>query len=210
MLSPRRSGQLPFLGLCCFAYEGIMRDTLAIASDALRNICQRNDSNRYSVFARPVCRPVAEMRHPARHRLRRLPVSFSRGPRRPVRLRPRSRQRVCWWRCRLLCRCDQRGVFDKDPDAMTERVTAWQCIGCGRIEGARPVVRFASTAGWISSPPMTTTSCSRSWRSRASGTEGLAPLVPHLAARRRARAERDAPTARRGRALSGLWSVRRR
>jgi hypothetical protein len=24
--------------------------------------------------------------------------------------------------------------------AMTERVTAWQCIGCGRIEGAQPCV----------------------------------------------------------------------
>jgi len=23
---------------------------------------------------------------------------------------------------------------------MTERVTAWQCIGCGRIEGAQPCV----------------------------------------------------------------------
>ncbi len=24
--------------------------------------------------------------------------------------------------------------------ALTERVTAWQCIGCGRIEGAQPCV----------------------------------------------------------------------
>ena len=23
---------------------------------------------------------------------------------------------------------------------MTERVTAWQCIGCGRIEGAQPCI----------------------------------------------------------------------
>lgn len=23
---------------------------------------------------------------------------------------------------------------------MTERITAWQCIGCGRIEGAQPCV----------------------------------------------------------------------
>lgn len=30
--------------------------------------------------------------------------------------------------------------FEKGPNAMTERITAWQCIGCGRIEGAQPCV----------------------------------------------------------------------
>jgi hypothetical protein len=31
-------------------------------------------------------------------------------------------------------------LFEQGRDAMTERVTAWQCIGCGRIEGAQPCV----------------------------------------------------------------------
>ena len=31
-------------------------------------------------------------------------------------------------------------LFEKGRDAMTEHVTAWQCIGCGRIEGAQPCV----------------------------------------------------------------------
>jgi hypothetical protein len=30
--------------------------------------------------------------------------------------------------------------FEQGRNAMTERVTAWQCIGCGRIEGAQPCV----------------------------------------------------------------------
>jgi hypothetical protein len=28
----------------------------------------------------------------------------------------------------------------QESNAMTERITAWQCIGCGRIEGAQPCV----------------------------------------------------------------------
>jgi len=32
------------------------------------------------------------------------------------------------------------GVLQQGLDAMSERVTAWQCIGCGRIEGAQPCV----------------------------------------------------------------------
>jgi len=31
-------------------------------------------------------------------------------------------------------------LFEQGRDAMTERITAWQCIGCGRIEGAQPCV----------------------------------------------------------------------
>src|SRR5450755_383509 len=31
-------------------------------------------------------------------------------------------------------------LFEQGRDAMAERVTAWQCIGCGRIEGAQPCV----------------------------------------------------------------------
>jgi hypothetical protein len=31
-------------------------------------------------------------------------------------------------------------LLEQGRDAMTERVTAWQCIGCGRIEGAQPCV----------------------------------------------------------------------
>jgi len=29
---------------------------------------------------------------------------------------------------------------------MTERMTAWQCIGCGRIEGAQPCVGICQVA----------------------------------------------------------------
>jgi hypothetical protein len=31
-------------------------------------------------------------------------------------------------------------LFEQGPKAMTKRMTAWQCIGCGRIEGAQPCV----------------------------------------------------------------------
>ncbi|HLF97883.1 MAG TPA: hypothetical protein VI457_12145, partial [Methylococcaceae bacterium] len=31
-------------------------------------------------------------------------------------------------------------LFEQGRDAMSERVTAWQCIGCGRIEGAQPCI----------------------------------------------------------------------
>jgi hypothetical protein len=31
-------------------------------------------------------------------------------------------------------------VHHQGGAAMTERVTAWQCIGCGRIEGAQPCI----------------------------------------------------------------------
>jgi len=31
-------------------------------------------------------------------------------------------------------------LFEQGRDAMAERVTAWQSIGCGRIEGAQPCV----------------------------------------------------------------------
>ena len=31
-------------------------------------------------------------------------------------------------------------LFNQGLDAMTERITAWQCIGCGRIEGAQPCI----------------------------------------------------------------------
>jgi hypothetical protein len=31
-------------------------------------------------------------------------------------------------------------LFEQGLNAMTKRVTAWQCIGCGRIEGAQPCV----------------------------------------------------------------------
>jgi len=31
-------------------------------------------------------------------------------------------------------------LFEQGRNAMTERITAWQCIGCGRIEGAQPCV----------------------------------------------------------------------
>jgi hypothetical protein len=34
----------------------------------------------------------------------------------------------------------RRRVHGQGDAAMTERVTAWQCIGCGRIEGAQPCV----------------------------------------------------------------------
>ena len=31
-------------------------------------------------------------------------------------------------------------LFNQELDAMTGRITAWQCIGCGRIEGAQPCI----------------------------------------------------------------------
>jgi hypothetical protein len=31
-------------------------------------------------------------------------------------------------------------LIERALDKMTERITAWQCIGCGRIEGAQPCV----------------------------------------------------------------------
>jgi hypothetical protein len=60
-------------------------------------------------------------------------------------------------------------LFEQGRDAMAERVTAWQCIGCGRIEGAQPCVgicqdrrtdfvyafrRLRNQRGWIRAPDL--------------------------------------------------------
>jgi hypothetical protein len=31
-------------------------------------------------------------------------------------------------------------LIEQGQDAMTDRITAWQCIGCGRIDGPQPCV----------------------------------------------------------------------
>jgi len=37
---------------------------------------------------------------------------------------------------------DEKGVMlqNQGPDAMSKRLTAWQCIGCGRIEAPQPCI----------------------------------------------------------------------
>jgi hypothetical protein len=36
-------------------------------------------------------------------------------------------------------------LFEQGGDTMIGRVTAWQCIGCGRIEGAQSIVETSSS-----------------------------------------------------------------
>ena len=89
---------------------------------------------------------------------------------------------------------------------MTERMTAWQCIGCGRIEGAQPCVGICEdrrTDFVYASDYDKVLAQLALMRQR---TEALAALVRKLACTtpREGGWER-APTARCRRALSGLW-----
>jgi hypothetical protein len=44
-----------------------------------------------------------------------------------------------WGRCGL-ARGENEGSFELEPDVTAQRMTAWQCIGCGRLEGAQPCI----------------------------------------------------------------------